>query len=64
MLLRSELSVVTLGKSSPGNCAQQIGAFVCLGFLINSFSYIPIKNNLVSFSSEFLLFVVELLLRT
>ena len=37
LLLRSELSVVTLGKSLPGNCAQQIGAFVYLGFLINSF---------------------------
>ena len=53
LLLRSELPVVTLGKSLPGNCAQQIGTFVCLGFLINSFSYIPIKTNFVSFSSEF-----------
>ena len=64
LLLRSELSDVALDKSIPGNGAQQIGVFVCLGFLINSFSYIPIKTNFVFFSSEFLLFVVELLLRT
>ena len=49
LLLRSELSVVTLGKSLPGNCSK-LGHFVSLGFLVNNFSYIPIETNFVPFS--------------
>ena len=50
LLLRSELPVVTLGKSLPGNCSKLGHYFVCLGFLVNNFSYIPSETTFVPFS--------------
>ena len=44
LLLRSQQSLVTLGK------LQQTGSFVCLGYLVNNFSSIPIQTQSCTFS--------------
>ena len=66
LLLRSELPVVTLGKSLPGNCSklENLFAWAFLSIVFHT-SQLKLILSLSSFKRKFLwLFVVDLLLRT